>query len=110
MGAPAKVPIDAEALARARIGDKLRTLTEREINRIHDVRDGEIVVETKKGIEPVPIAEVQEAADDLVTRGEIRVSPKTLGYRSSFIGALLATHEDVEVFLKPQRLRLTRRR
>ncbi len=40
---------------------------------------------------PIPIEWVQAAMDRLVLEGELDINPKTVGYRSAFIGAVLLT-------------------
>jgi hypothetical protein len=56
----------------------------------------------------VPIAQVQAAIDMLERTGELRSDVKTVGYRSAFIGAVLATLPDAVVATKPRRVRLVR--
>jgi hypothetical protein len=40
---------------------------------------------------PVPISDVQAAMETLVANGEITIDVKTVGYRSAFVGAVLAS-------------------
>jgi 5-methylcytosine-specific restriction protein A len=104
----AAAPIDAEALARSAIGS---TIDQGEPNRVLAVAvaDGDVVVGTNRSPNgsAVPLAVLQDAADALVRDGEIRVHPDALGHRrSSFVGALLATHPMAVGLVKPQRVRL----
>jgi hypothetical protein len=42
----------------------------------------------------------------LVSTGEVKITPETVGYRSAFIGAVLATLPGANVTLDPLRVRL----
>lgn len=111
---PPQARIDAEALARARIGQQLYTLDRGKPNEVLEVRDGQVMVRTAEtrpvGGSPVPMRDIQAAADTLARDGELRIDPKTLGHRrSSFVGALLATDPQVVALKDPMRLRLRSR-
>ena len=55
----------------------------------------------------VEIEWVQAAADRLFEYGELEISVKSVGYRSAFVGAVLATLPDTIAELKPRRICLT---
>jgi 5-methylcytosine-specific restriction protein A len=59
--------------------------------------------------EPVPLAEIQAAADRVFDGEEVRISPASVGYRSAFVGAVLQSMPGVEVLQRPQRVRLAER-
>lgn len=61
--------------------------------RVLRIEGDDVVVATARSPEgkPVPIAWVQEALDMLERDGEVVADVETLGYRSAFIGAVLAT-------------------
>jgi 5-methylcytosine-specific restriction enzyme A len=103
--------IDTEALARAAIGQTLYTLDKNLPNSILDVSDRAVLVRTDDTADPagapVPLALIQQAADQLTAEGQLRLNPDTLGHRrTSFVGALLATDSSVVPLVKPMRLRL----
>jgi hypothetical protein len=56
---------------------------------------------------PVPLDEIQDALDRLVRDGELEISVDSVGYRSAFIGAVLATLPDVTTDVRPRRVRLS---
>ena len=58
--------------------------------------------------QPVPIRWVQHAMDILAATGEIEISVETVGHRSAFIGAVLATLPDATSLTNPRRVRLGR--
>jgi len=59
--------------------------------------------------EPVPIGWVQDAIDRLEETGEVRVNVGSVGYRSAFVGAVLAQLPGTEILKEPQRVRLMSR-
>lgn len=54
--------------------------------------------------QPVEIADVQDAADRLFARGELAIDVPTVGRRSAFIGAVLATLPGTVSLLNPRRI------
>jgi hypothetical protein len=98
-------PIDARALLTSRIGHDLRTLTGR-VNRILDVTSTDVIVATSRSPagQPVPIAWVQSALDRLFADGEVEISVESVGYRSAFIGAVLATVPAAIARTRPRRI------
>jgi hypothetical protein len=58
---------------------------------------------------PVEIDWIQSAADRLFEHGEVEISVASVGYRSAFVGAVLATLPGTIVELRPRRIRLTSR-
>lgn len=85
--------IDAYEVLRELIGAEVRTVVTDKPNLVKGVRGHHVEVATENSPEGklVPVAEVQNGIDRLLAEGSIVVSPSQLGYRSSFIGAVLAT-------------------
>jgi rhodanese-related sulfurtransferase len=108
---PTVSPVEARQgayrLLRRLLGEPLETLTGRP-NRILAVGTREATVATERSPEgqPVPIAEVQQALDQLLHDGQVVVTPERTGYRSAFIGAVLRTLPGTRVRLDPPRVLL----
>jgi hypothetical protein len=98
---------DIEGLLSGMVGTSIRTLTGRE-NWIIRVSSGVVWVGTRKSPQgkPVEIAQVQDAADRLYRYGEVEISVASVGYRSAFVGAVLATLPGTVGLLRPRRIRL----
>ncbi|GAA1275916.1 hypothetical protein GCM10009609_43650 [Pseudonocardia aurantiaca] len=109
MGAyPAEVREDAADLLRRLIGVPLSTLRGQR-NCIVGVTSPNVLVATKRAPDgqPVPIEQVQHALDMLrANSGGVVVDPEHLGYRSSFIGAVLLTLPGARVHGSPPMLTL----
>lgn len=99
--------IDARHLLTRLLGQELRTLTGKP-NRILRLEAEHVLVATGRSPEgrKVLIAEVQKAIDALSRFGELEISVKSVGYRSAFIGAVLATLPNTVTSLRPRRIRL----
>jgi hypothetical protein len=99
--------LDAATHLRSLVGKTIPTLTGKP-NRVLEVRGGEVIVGTGRSPngQPVPIQWVQEAIDELLEKGEIEISVKTVGYRSAFIGAVLATLPGAAALTSPRRVQL----
>lgn len=84
--------IDARQYLSSLIGQELQTLSGR-VNTVLSVKGSEVVVATAKSPrgKPVPVADVQAAMDMLISNTELAIDVGTVGYRSAFIGAVLAT-------------------
>ena len=84
--------LDARSLLESLVGQQIATLTGRP-NTVLDLADASVLVSTDRSPDgtPVPIADVQNALDQLLETGEIELHPRSLGYRSSFVGAVLLT-------------------
>ncbi|WP_222195367.1 hypothetical protein [Modestobacter italicus] len=80
------------------IGRRLESTTGA-VNEVLAVEPPNVLVATSKSPQGqlVPIAEVQTALDLLGRDGQVTVDVPTLGHRSSFVGAVLASREDVVV-------------
>lgn len=80
-------------------------------NRILRVEGKTVVIGTGRSPNgaPVPIAEVQDAADRLFRVGELVIDVPTVGYRSAFIGAVLQSLPGTIPETRPRRI-LTGRR
>jgi hypothetical protein len=98
---------DAHAYLATLIGTTIPTLTGRP-NTLIELRGTDVMVGTARSPNghPVPIRRVQRAMDILYTAGEIEISVKSLGYRSAFIGAVLATLPGATTLTDPRRVRL----
>ena len=79
-------------------------------NRVLRVEGADVIVATTKSPDgrPVPISWVQDALDRLVRDGQIEVSVESVGYRSAFVGAVLATLPGATTSLRPAGIRLDR--
>lgn len=99
--------IDARAYLQSLVGREIRTLTGRP-NRVLEVAGDFVIVATRKSPrgQPVPIEWVQDAMDRLVRDGEIEVNVPSVGYRSAFVGAVLAMIPGTSTLLNPTRVRL----
>ena len=78
-------------------------------NAVLNVADFDVIVGTSRSPdgERVPIESVQSGLERLLRDREIEVSPRSLGYRSSFVGAVLLTLPGaVAVQGSPPRIRL----
>jgi hypothetical protein len=84
--------MNARAYLTDLVGEEIKTITGR-TNRVLAVVGGDVVVATARSPagQPVPIAWVQQAMDQLEQVGEITIDVETVGYRSAFIGAVLST-------------------
>jgi hypothetical protein len=87
----------AGALVGRWVGRTIETVTGAP-NRVVDVEGDHVMVATGKSPDGqhVPLADVQQALDQLVNEGEVSVHPATLGYRSTFCGAVVKTVAGVE--------------
>jgi hypothetical protein len=84
--------LDAREHLLTLVGREIRTVTGRP-NTVLSVGATQVVVATSRSPKgnPVPIADVQAAMEMLVANSEITIDVETVGYRSAFIGAALAT-------------------
>jgi hypothetical protein len=101
--------LDARSLLESLVGQQISTLTGRP-NTVLGLANINVIVGTDRSPdgEPVPIGEVQVAIDRLLETGEVEVNPRSLGYRSSFVGAVLLTLSGaVAVRTSPPRIELT---
>lgn len=101
---------DATQLLRRLVGVPLSTPTRHNPNTVLAVLPPDVIVATDKDPDgqPVPIQQVQEGLDRLLEAGEIGIHPDTLGYRSSFIGAVLLQLPGAALVAStPPRIRLT---
>lgn len=98
---------DIRAHLEALLGQTIKTLTGRP-NTILRLEGDDVIVGTSRSPQgqPVPIAWVEKAMAELSRSGELAVEVATVGYRSAFIGAVLATLPQVEVMPGTRRLRL----
>jgi hypothetical protein len=100
--------LDARALLESLVGQQITTVTGRP-NAVLGVTDSDVIVGTDRSPagERVPIESVQSGLERLLADREIEVSPRSPGYRSSFIGSVLLTLPDaVAIQTSPPRIRL----
>jgi hypothetical protein len=101
--------LDARVHLRTLVGQTIPTLTGRPNTVLRIERDAVIVATGKSPSgQPVPITWVQKAMDMLERSGEVVVNVETVGYRSAFIGAVLATLPGTSTALAPPRVRRAR--
>ncbi|HEV3292923.1 MAG TPA: hypothetical protein VG123_28445, partial [Streptosporangiaceae bacterium] len=79
--------LDARAFLESLVGQQITTVTGRP-NTVLSVADSDVIVGTSRspGGERVPIESVQSGLERLLADREVEVSPRSLGYRSSFVG------------------------
>jgi hypothetical protein len=84
--------IDAYSHLEGLVGQDIRTLTGRS-NRVLELRRDDVIVGTTRSPkgQPVSVQWVQDAIDVLVRDGAVTIDVDTVGYRSAFISAVLAT-------------------
>lgn len=101
--------MDAAAYLRSLAGTTIPTLTGKP-NTVIRVESDRVIVGTQRSPQgkPVPISEVQAAMDLLEGEGEIVIDVDTVGYRSAFIGAVLATLPGATTSSGPLTVRLRR--
>jgi hypothetical protein len=77
-------------------------------NVVLGVEGNDVLVGTQKSPqgEPVPISWVQDAIVGLEETGEVLVNVESVGYRSAFVGAVLAKLPGTEIRQEPQCVRL----
>jgi hypothetical protein len=92
------------------VGRTLPTMTGKP-NKIVRLDGGVVWVgtDTSPDGQPVDIAEVQDAANALYAKGELRIDVPTVGHRSAFVGAVLSTLSGTSILLNPRRIVLARR-
>jgi hypothetical protein len=101
---------DMKAVISSLVGVSISTLTGRP-NRVLRISGDKVWVGTAKSPQgkPVEIGWVQAAADRLFEHGEVEINVPSVGYRSAFVGAVLATLPDVIAEARPRRVRLASR-
>ena len=99
---------DIPAVLVGLVGQTIWTMDRRQPNRILEVSADKVLVATGRSPDgkPVKIAVLQDAADRLYRDGELKISVRNVGYRSAFVGAVLATLPGTVVELRPRRIRL----
>ena len=102
--------VDIERVLQDLVGRTIPTMTGKP-NRVLGLTGTTVTVATSRSPsgQPVDIAEIQAAADELFRRGEIEISKATVGYRSAFVGAVLATLPETVSETNPRRIRLETR-
>ena len=99
---------DARHVLKQLVGQTIHTVGQAKPNEVLRVEGDNVVVATSKspGGEPVPIQSVQNALDQLYREGNLLLDVGTTGFRSAFIGAMLATIPEIEVKTRPRRAAL----
>src|SRR5262249_18353344 len=100
---------DARSLVASLVGQQIKTVTGRP-NAVLGLADANVIVSTNRSPdgELVPIDAVQSGLERLLEAQEVEVHPRSLGYRSSFVGAVLLTLPGAVVLpTSPPRIRLT---
>jgi hypothetical protein len=89
---PAEAQEDATTLLRRLLGVPMNTITGRS-NKILEVHPPDVLVATERSPQGrfIPIESVQEALTQLRARGRVVMTVEEVGYRSSFVGAVLLT-------------------
>ncbi len=84
---------DARTHLQTLVGQEIHTLTRQMPNRVVRIEGDDVVVAARRSPdgERVPIKWVQNGIDLLERGKEVTVDVETLGYRSAFVGAVLAT-------------------
>jgi hypothetical protein len=101
--------MDARDVLNGLVGRTIETLTGRPNTVLRLERDDVIVATGKSPAgQPVPIEWVQDALDRLVDEGEVEISVASVGYRSAFIGAVLASIPGLVESTHPRMVRLAR--
>lgn len=92
VGLPVPVPPSAVDVLGSLVGKEVKTVTGYS-NWVLDLDPVNVLVRTRRSAEgePVPVSAVQAGLDRLFQRGRVVADVKTLGYRSAFVAAVLAT-------------------
>jgi hypothetical protein len=100
--------IDARTYLAGLLGETINTVARREPNEILRLEPDAAIVGTARspGGQPVELSLVQSALDRLMSGEEVGIDVESLGHRSSFVGAVLATIPGVEIATDPTRVRL----
>jgi hypothetical protein len=101
--------VDARSLIESLVGQQISTVTGRP-NTVLGVADTNVIVGTDRSPEGelVPIDSIQSGLEQLLEVRQIEVHPRSLGYRSSFVGAVLLTLPGAVVIpTSPPRIQLT---
>ncbi len=99
---------DMHAVLVGLVGRTIWTMSRRKPNGILEVLAGTVLVATGRSPDgkPVEIIVLQDAAERLYRDGELKISKDSVGYRSAFVGAVLATLPGTVAELRPRRIRL----
>jgi predicted HNH restriction endonuclease len=90
---------DARTLLQSLTGQEIRTIARGQPNRILGLDGDDVIIGTERtpAGQPVPLEEIQDALDRLASGEAVEVTVESLGHRSSFIGALLASLAETHV-------------
>ncbi|OLF14384.1 hypothetical protein BLA60_04470 [Actinophytocola xinjiangensis] len=102
-----RVPPRARDVLRPLVGVRIRTVSGQP-NMVLAMNSDTVTVGTKQSPEgqPVPLVEVQKGLDLLVGQRSVGVNVEELGYRSAFVGAVLATLPTARVAMNPATIAL----
>ncbi|MFI7673244.1 hypothetical protein [Actinophytocola sp. NPDC049390] len=100
-------PLRARDVLRPLVGVQISTVSGQP-NMVLAMNGDTVTVRTKQSPEgqPVPLVEVQNGLDLLVGKRSVRVNVEELGYRSAFVGAVLATLPTARVSMNPATITL----
>ena len=92
----------------ALVGETIATLTGVPNQVVALVRD-EVLVGTDRSPsgKPVPLSDIQAATDELFAQGSVDIDKASVGYRSAFVGAVLATLPGTRTEIRPRRVILS---
>jgi hypothetical protein len=104
---PASSAVDARSHLASLVGRTIQTLSGAS-NTVLRLEGDAVIVATRRSPQgqPVPIVWVQGALDRLRRDGEVEISVASVGYRSAFVGAALATLPGASTAHNPQRVML----
>ncbi len=100
---------NARALLESLVGRAVET-TRGRVNKVLGLDGKDVIVGTAQSPDgrPVPIAYIQDGLDRLNRHGELVLEPRSLNYRSSFVGAVLSQLPGASLEqTSPPRIRLT---
>lgn len=100
---------DMRGVLEALVGRTVPTLMGKR-NSVLRVHGDVVIVGTDRSPngQPVEIADIQGAANELFRRGELEINVASVGHRSAFVGAVLATLPGTIAETKPRRILLPR--
>jgi predicted RNA-binding protein with PUA-like domain len=104
---PASSAVDARSHLASLVGKTIQTHSGAS-NTVLRLQGDDVIIATRRSPQgqPVPIAWVQAALDRLRRDSEVEISVASVGYRSAFVGAALATLPGASTARNPQRVLL----
>ena len=98
-------PPDMRAHLNSLVGQEITTLTGAK-NRVLRIEGDDVIVATSRSPsgQPVPLGDIQAAAERLYEQGSVEINPSSVGYRSAFVGAALASLPGAHATTDPLRV------